>query len=123
MLKLQRGHLCHDDGSHKSPAPLEATERLALMVSPFAPHLLGEECWSLLGHKESLACAPWVEFDEALCIDSTMTMGGKTRGDISIETDADQRQQSETESQAETHHRRSSSLTHLEKQKSHQQKA
>jgi leucyl-tRNA synthetase len=77
----------------KEKVPLEAAEKLVLMVSPFAPHL-GEECWSLLGHKESLAYAPWVEFDEALCIDSTVTMGvqvnGKTRGDITVATDADE---------------------------------
>jgi leucyl-tRNA synthetase len=77
----------------KENVPLEAAEKLTLMVSPFAPHL-GEECWSLLGHKESLAYAPWIQFDEALCIDSTVTMGvqvnGKTRGDITIETDADE---------------------------------
>jgi leucyl-tRNA synthetase len=73
--------------------PREAAEKLALMVSPFAPHL-GEECWSILGHDESLAYHPWVEFDESLCIDNTITMGvqvnGKARGAIEIAKDADQ---------------------------------
>jgi leucyl-tRNA synthetase len=72
----------------KENVPLEAAEKLVFMVSPFAPHL-GEECWSLLGHKESLAYAPWVQYDEALCIDSTVTMGVQG-GDITIEMDANQ---------------------------------
>ena len=74
-------------------APLEAAEKLSLMVSPFAPHL-GEETWSMLGHEESLAYHPWVEFDEALCVDDTITMGvqvnGKARGEITIPAEADQ---------------------------------
>jgi leucyl-tRNA synthetase len=79
--------------SLKDNVPKEAAEKLALMVSPFAPHL-GEECWQILGHQESLAYHPWVEFDEELCIDSTITMGvqvnGKARGEITVEKDCDQ---------------------------------
>jgi leucyl-tRNA synthetase len=77
----------------KDDVPREAAEKLALMVSPFAPHL-GEECWSMLGHDETLAYHPWVEYDEELCIDDTITMGvqvnGKARGEITIAADADQ---------------------------------
>ena len=73
--------------------PREAVEKLVLMVSPFAPHL-GEECWSILGHKNSLAYEPWVEYIEELCVDNTITMGvqvnGKVRGEITIPKDADQ---------------------------------
>jgi leucyl-tRNA synthetase len=73
--------------------PREAAEKLTLMVSPFAPHL-GEECWSILGNEESLAYHPWVEYDEALCVDDTIKMGvqvnGKARGEIEIAKDADQ---------------------------------
>jgi len=73
--------------------PLEAAEKLSLMVSPFAPHL-GEETWSMLGNDKSLAYQPWVEYDEELCVDDTITMGvqvnGKTRGEITIPKDADQ---------------------------------
>jgi leucyl-tRNA synthetase len=79
--------------SLKDGVPVEAAEKLTLMVSPFAPHL-GEECWSLLGHEESLAYHPWVEFDESLCVDETITMGvqvnGKARGEITISADATQ---------------------------------
>eukprot|EP00804_Cyclotella_cryptica_P025883 CCRYP_002736-RA/>CCRYP_002736-RA protein AED:0.03 eAED:0.03 QI:266/1/1/1/1/1/3/216/914 len=77
----------------KDKVPWEAAEKLTLMVSPFAPHL-GEECWNLLGHDKSLAYHPWVEYDEALCVDNTVTIGvqvnGKKRGEIEISVDADQ---------------------------------
>mmetsp|Transcript_21492 Transcript_21492/g.50897 ORF Transcript_21492/g.50897 Transcript_21492/m.50897 type:complete len:892 (+) Transcript_21492:147-2822(+) len=73
--------------------PLEAAEKLALMVSPLAPHL-GEECWSILGHEDTLAYAPWVEYDEALCVDNEVSIGvqvnGKMRGQITISADADE---------------------------------
>jgi leucyl-tRNA synthetase len=77
----------------KANVPREAVEKLALMVSPFAPHL-GEECWSMLGHDTTLAYAPWVVYDEALCVDDTVTIGvqvnGKARGEIQIAVDGDQ---------------------------------
>jgi leucyl-tRNA synthetase len=77
----------------KDKVPREAAEKLTLMVSPFAPHL-GEECWNLLGHDGSLAYHPWVVYDEALCVDNTVTIGvqvnGKKRGEIEILVDADQ---------------------------------
>jgi leucyl-tRNA synthetase len=73
--------------------PLEAAEKLSLMVSPFAPHL-GEETWSMLGNEGSLAYHPWIEYEEELCVDDTITMGvqvnGKARGEITIAKDADQ---------------------------------
>ena len=73
--------------------PIEAAEKLALLVSPFAPHL-GEECWNMLGHEESLAYHPWVKYNEELCIDDEITMGvqvnGKTRGEIIIARETDQ---------------------------------
>jgi leucyl-tRNA synthetase len=79
--------------SLKDQVPFEAAEKLVLMISPFAPHL-GEECWSLLGHDATLAYHPWVEYDEALCVDNTIKMGvqvnGKKRGEIEIPKNADQ---------------------------------
>ena len=45
--------------------PREAAEKFVLLLAPFAPHIC-EELWQKLGHSESLAYAPWPEFDEAL---------------------------------------------------------
>jgi leucyl-tRNA synthetase len=79
--------------SLKQDIPVQAAEALVLMVSPFAPHL-GEECWNMLGHDESLAYHPWVKYDDDLCVDDMVTIGvqinGKVRGEITIPVDADQ---------------------------------
>eukprot|EP00614_Pseudopedinella_elastica_P010336 CAMPEP_0172603806 /NCGR_PEP_ID=MMETSP1068-20121228/24057_1 /TAXON_ID=35684 /ORGANISM="Pseudopedinella elastica, Strain CCMP716" /LENGTH=855 /DNA_ID=CAMNT_0013405683 /DNA_START=72 /DNA_END=2639 /DNA_ORIENTATION=- len=73
--------------------PTEAVEKLVLMVSPMAPHL-GEECWELLGHGETLAYEGWVDFDEALCVDDVVKLGvqvnGKVRGEVELSKTADQ---------------------------------
>lgn len=78
----------------KDKCPMEAAKQLSIMVSPFAPHL-GEECYSMLtGSDEGITFHPWVEYDEELCIDSTVTIGvqvnGKARGEIEIVVDAEQ---------------------------------
>lgn len=73
--------------------PKSAIEKLVLMTSPFAPHL-GEECWEMIGNTNTLAYHPWVEYEEALCIDDKVKIGvqvnGKVRGQIEIAKDADQ---------------------------------
>jgi leucyl-tRNA synthetase len=73
--------------------PRSAAEDLALLVSPFAPHL-GEELWRRLGHESSLACAPWPAFDPALVKEDVVEIGvqvnGKVRGAITLAVDADE---------------------------------
>jgi leucyl-tRNA synthetase len=75
------------------PVPHAAAESLALLVSPFAPHL-GEELWQRLGHAESLAYHPWPEFDPALVKDDVVEIGvqvnGKLRGTVTLAVDADE---------------------------------
>ncbi len=39
-------------------------EPLLVLVSPYAPHI-AEELWEQLGHKESIALAPFPTFNEA----------------------------------------------------------
>jgi leucyl-tRNA synthetase len=74
-------------------APREAVETLALLVSPFAPHV-GEEIWQRLGHAASLAQAPWPAFDPDLVKEDVVEIGvqvnGKLRGTITIAVDADE---------------------------------
>lgn len=64
-----------------------------LIVAPFAPHL-GEEIWSLLGHEDTLAYAPWPTFDESMLTEDTIEIpvqiNGKVRGRVSVPADADQ---------------------------------
>jgi leucyl-tRNA synthetase len=72
--------------------PREAVETLALILSPFAPHL-GEEIWQRLGHPESLAYAPWPQFDPDLVRDHAAEIGvqvnGRVRGTVTLPLDAD----------------------------------
>ncbi len=79
--------------------PRNAVEDLVLLASPFAPHV-GEEIWSRLGHRESLAYAPWPTFDPALVKDDVVEIGvqvnGKLRGTITLAVDADESAARET---------------------------
>ncbi len=63
--------------------PKEAMEKLALILSPFAPHLC-EELWEQLGHKDSLAYEPWPDYNLKLVTDDTFELvfavNGKKRG-------------------------------------------
>jgi leucyl-tRNA synthetase len=74
------------------PLPREATERFALLLAPFAPHL-AEELWQALGHPESLARAPWPEADPDHLVEDTVTLvvqvNGKRRDELQVPSDAD----------------------------------
>jgi leucyl-tRNA synthetase len=74
-------------------APRAAVEALALVLSPFAPHL-AEEIWERLGHARSLAYEPWPAFDPSLVKDDVAEIGvqvnGKLRGTITLPVDADE---------------------------------
>ncbi len=74
-------------------APRTAVEALALVLSPFAPHL-GEEIWQRLGHDTSLAYAPWPAYDPSLVKDDIVEIGvqvnGKIRGTVTLPADADE---------------------------------
>jgi leucyl-tRNA synthetase len=78
----------------KQPArPRPLLEPFVLLLSPFAPHL-GEELWSRMGHRDSLAYAPWPKFDPALCEEDTVTVAvqvnGKLRATLDLPKGADQ---------------------------------
>jgi leucyl-tRNA synthetase len=73
--------------------PREAAKVLALILSPFAPHL-GEELWERLGGKDSLAYEAWPTFDPALVKDDVVELGvqvnGKLRGTVELAVNADE---------------------------------
>ena len=48
------------DVAKDGPLPRAAAEGFVLLLAPFAPHV-AEELWERLGHRESLARAPWPE--------------------------------------------------------------
>jgi leucyl-tRNA synthetase len=74
-------------------APRESAKALALLVSPFAPHI-GEELWQRLGAKDLLAYEPWPTFDADLVKDDVIEIGvqvnGKARASVQIAVDADE---------------------------------
>ena len=65
--------------------PKKVIETLALLLSPYTPHL-AEERWSMMGHEPSVANQSWPTYDEELCREDTMEMvvqiNGKLRSRI-----------------------------------------
>ncbi|MFA5541787.1 MAG: class I tRNA ligase family protein, partial [Bacteroidales bacterium] len=57
-------------------------EPLAIILSPFAPHI-AEELWSLLGHKDTISFASFPEVDESVLVESSfnypISINGKMR--------------------------------------------
>jgi len=65
-------------------------EPLAIVISPYAPHI-AEELWSLLGHEGSIATVPFPVFDEKHLVESEkeypVSFNGKMRFTIKLPLD------------------------------------
>ncbi|QLE01097.1 leucine--tRNA ligase [Galbibacter sp. BG1] len=65
-------------------------EPLAVLISPYAPHI-AEELWSALGNSESIATAPFPEFEEKYLVESMKTypisFNGKMRFTLDLPMD------------------------------------
>ncbi|WP_222981945.1 leucine--tRNA ligase [Flagellimonas meishanensis] len=65
-------------------------EPLAILVSPYAPHI-AEELWERLGHTESIAEAPFPKFEEKYLVESSkeypISFNGKLRFKLEIPLD------------------------------------
>jgi leucyl-tRNA synthetase len=76
----------------KGPVPREIAEPFILLLAPFAPHL-AEEIWSMMGHQETLAHAPWPIAEERYLKADTLSLSvqvnGKLRGSVTVAADAD----------------------------------
>jgi leucyl-tRNA synthetase len=68
----------------------EILEPLAILISPYAPHI-AEELWQKLGHKESISTAPFPKFESKYLIESTkeypISFNGKTRFTMELPLD------------------------------------
>ncbi|MFH6603401.1 leucine--tRNA ligase [Maribacter algicola] len=68
----------------------EILEPLAILVSPYAPHI-AEELWGKLGHGESIAFAPFPKFEEKYLVESTkeypISFNGKMRFTMELPLD------------------------------------
>ena len=68
----------------------EILEPLAILLSPFAPHI-AEELWEALGHNESITYASFPEYVEAYTVENNCTyavsFNGKTRFTVELPLD------------------------------------
>jgi len=68
----------------------EVLEPLAVLISPYAPHI-AEELWNKLGHNESIATAPFPVFDAKQLIESSkeypISFNGKMRFTLELPLD------------------------------------
>ncbi|WP_124979010.1 leucine--tRNA ligase [Nonlabens xiamenensis] len=69
----------------------QVLEPLAILVSPYAPHI-AEELWSLLGHDESICTAAFPEFEEQYLVETSKTypisFNGKMRFTLELPVNA-----------------------------------
>ncbi len=70
--------------------PKDTIKTFLQLLSPYAPHL-SEELWQRLGEPDLIAHAEWPSYDEALCIDDTITVviqiNGKKRDELNVAKD------------------------------------
>jgi len=80
-----------NEATKASTVPRAWFEMFVKILSPFAPHL-GEEIWQRLGHRSTIAFAPWPAYDEAKLASDVLVLGvqigGKLRGEIRVPADA-----------------------------------
>ncbi len=81
----------------------EALGTLVRLLAPIAPHI-SAELWQQLGNDSTLEAAGWPSWDDALIVETTMTImvqvNGKLRGKITLSADTDAeavKQQAEAE--------------------------
>jgi leucyl-tRNA synthetase len=71
----------------------DTIKNYVLLLSPFAPHL-GEELWSRLGFKASLAYENWPQYDDSKLVKSEYSLpvqvNGKLRDNIMVKADSNQ---------------------------------
>lgn len=69
-------------------------ERLLRILAPFAPHM-AEELWHNIGNTASIHLEEWPVYEEKYLADDTVKIAiqidGKTRGDVSVAADADEK--------------------------------
>lgn len=73
--------------------PRVCVDTFLRLLAPYAPHI-AEELWLRLGQPGLIARASWPSYDEALCVDESISMpvqvNGKVRAQIEVLADADE---------------------------------
>ncbi len=61
--------------------PREYAEGFIQLLAPIAPHV-GEEIWSILGHKESISYEAWPQFDESKLVEDEVEIVLQVNGKV-----------------------------------------
>ncbi|PIF01102.1 MAG: leucine--tRNA ligase [Maribacter sp.] len=84
--------ICVNELSSQKCTSKAILEPLAILVSPYAPHI-AEEIWHRLGHEKSIATVPFPVFDERHLVESTkqypISFNGKMRFMLELPLDLD----------------------------------
>ncbi|PKB43085.1 leucyl-tRNA synthetase [Cellulophaga sp. RHA19] len=82
--------ICVNELSSQKCTSKEILEALAILVSPYAPHI-AEELWQQLGHTTSIATAPFPKFDASHLVESSkeypVSFNGKMRFKLELPLD------------------------------------
>ncbi|AIM59780.1 leucyl-tRNA synthetase [Cellulophaga lytica] len=82
--------ICVNELSSQKCTSKEILEALAILVSPYAPHI-AEELWQQLGHNTSIATAPFPKFDASHLVESSkeypVSFNGKMRFKLELPLD------------------------------------
>ena len=80
-----------NDATSAKSLPRPILEDFLHVLAPYAPHL-AEELWKRLGHETMISNRAMPAWDEALCVDATITLivqvNGKKRGELEAAKDA-----------------------------------
>jgi leucyl-tRNA synthetase len=82
--------ICVNELSSQKCRSRAILEPLAIVISPYAPHI-AEELWSVLGHEGSIALVPFPEFEPKHLVESEkeypVSFNGKMRFTITLPLD------------------------------------
>lgn len=82
--------ICVNELSAQKCTSKEILEALAILVSPYAPHI-AEELWEQLGHTTSISTAPFPKFDASHLVESSkeypISFNGKMRFKLELPLD------------------------------------
>lgn len=87
--------ICVNDLTAQQCNQREVLEPLAVLISPYAPHI-AEELWQKLGHQDSVALADYPVYEEKFLVESSkkypISFNGKMRFTLELPTDMDKQE-------------------------------
>jgi leucyl-tRNA synthetase len=78
--------ICVNELSEESCRSREVLEPLAILLSPYAPHI-AEELWEKLGHQGSISQVPFPDYDPALLQEDTFSYPVSFNGKLRFKLD------------------------------------